>query len=150
VVMALLVHENFPTEEANGVALTANPYDASGLQPGFYINVQAGGDAEVVHPPAGVTSDEFIYQFDQPGQPISYISHSNIVESGATVLTRAQTYELGKALSLIHQRFSSAYGPAAGNNGWYAMDVEFKFDGDSADTAKLYIKQARSNPGRGN
>lgn len=150
VVMALLVHQNFPTEEANGVALTANPYDPSGLQPGFYINVQVGGDAEVVHPPAGVTSDEFIYQFDQPGQPISYISHSNIVLPGTTVLNRMQTYELGKALSLIHQRFSPAYGPAAGNNGWYAMDCEFKFDGDTADTAKLYIKQARSNPGRGN
>lgn len=150
VVMALLVHRNFPTEEANGVALTANPYDPSGLQPGFYINVQAGGDAEVVHPPAGVTSDQFIYQFAEPGQPISYIAHSNVVLEGTTVLTRAQTYQLGQALDLIHQRFSSAYGPAAGVNGWYAMDVEFKFDGDTAETATLYVKQARSNPGRGN
>ncbi|HND13311.1 MAG TPA: hypothetical protein PLY80_22875, partial [Pseudomonadota bacterium] len=131
-------------------ALTANPYDPSGLQPGFYINVQAGGDAEVVHPPAGVTSDQFIYQFAEPGQPISYIAHSNVVLEGTTVLTRAQTYQLGQALDLIHQRFSSAYGPAAGVNGWYAMDVEFKFDGDTAETATLYVKQARSNPGRGN
>jgi hypothetical protein len=150
VVMALLVAQNFPTESANGVALTSNPYDPSGLQPGLYVNVQAGGDAEVVHPPPGVTSDEFIYQFDQPGQPITYISHSNVVLPGTTVLTRAQVYELGKALSTIHQRFSPAYGPAAGNNGWYAMDVEFKFDGPTPETAKLYIKQARSNPGRGN
>lgn len=149
VVMGLLVHQNFVTEEANGVALSANPFDPSGLQPGFYINVQAGGSAEVVHPPPGVTSDEFIYQFDQPGQPISYIGHSNLVLPGTTVLSRMQVYELGKALSLIHQRFSPAYGPAAGNQGWYAMDIEFKFDGDSASTASLYIKQARSNPGRG-
>jgi len=153
VVMALLVHANFPDESANGVALTANPYDSAGLQPGFYVNVQAGGDAEVVHPPPGVSSDQFIYQFSQPGQPIIYISRSNIVEAGQTVLTRAQVYSLGSALDLIHQRFSSAYGTAAGNNGWYAMDVEFKFEaasGASRDTAKLYIKQARSNPGRGN
>lgn len=149
VVMALLVHQNFPAETANGVALTANPYDSEGLQPGFYVNVQAGGDAEVVHPPPGVSSDQFIYQFSQPGQPIIYISHSNIIQSGATVLTRAQVYSLGSALDLIHQRFSPAYGPAAGNTGWYAMDVEFKFEGDTAETAKLYIKQARSNPGRG-
>ena len=57
--MALLVHHNFPDEAANGVAVTANPFDPSGLEPGFYVNVQQGGDAEVVAPPPGVTSDEF-------------------------------------------------------------------------------------------
>lgn len=149
VVMALLVHPNFPNESANGVALTANPFDPSGLLPGLYVNVQAGGDAEVVHPPAGVTSDEFIYQYSQPGQPITYLSRSNLVEAGQTVLTRAQVNELGRALDAIHQRFSPAYGPAAGNSGWYAMDVEFKFEGDTAQTAHLFIKQARPNPGRG-
>jgi pyruvate,water dikinase len=149
VVMALLVTENFPSEEANGVALTNNPYDSSGLQPGFYINVQAGGDAEVVHPPPGVTSDQYVYQFNQPSQPIIWVSHNNLLEEGQSVLSRAQNYELGSALQKIHDRFAPAYGPAAGNTGWYAMDVEFKFDGDSAETAKLYVKQARSNPGRG-
>ena len=149
VVMALLVHQNFPSEAANGVALTANPFDPSGLQPGLYVNVQAGGDAEVVHPPAGITSDQFIYQFSQPGQPLTYLSRSNLVEAGQTVLTRAQVYELGSALDRIHQRFSPAYGPAGGNNGWYAMDVEFKFDRDAAGVVKLQIKQARPNPGRG-
>lgn len=150
VVMALLVTENFPSEEANGVALTNNPYDTSGLQPGFYVNVQAGGDAEVVHPPPGVTSDQYVYQFHQPGQPITWVSHNNLLEPGQNVLSRAQNYELGTALDRIHQRFNSAYGPAAGNQGWYAMDVEFKYDGDSAASAKLFIKQARPNPGRGN
>jgi pyruvate,water dikinase len=149
VVMALLVHHNFPDEEANGVALTANPYDSSGLQPGFYVNVQTGGDAEVVHPPAGVTSDQFIYQFGQPGQPISYLSHSSLTDPGATVLTPAQVHELGQALDAIHRRFSLAYGPAAGNTGWYAMDVEFKFDGDPGQTPRAVIKQARPHPGRG-
>lgn len=149
VVMALLVHHNFPAEEANGVALTANPYDPSGLQPGFYVNVQAGGDAEVVHPPPGITSDQLIYEFHQPGLPITYLSHSNLVRDGETVLTPAQVYELGKALDAIHNRFSPAYGPQAGNTGWYAMDVEFKFDGEPGETPKLVIKQARPHPGRG-
>lgn len=150
VVMPLLVHPNFPEEEANGVALTANPYDPTGLQPGLYVNVQAGGDAEVVHPPPGVTSDEFIYQFDQPGQPIIYLSRSNLVEPGKTVLTTAQIFSLGTALSAIHERFSPAYGPKAGNKGWYAMDVEFKFDDEGAgQVPKLYVKQARPSPGRG-
>ncbi|SEN15909.1 Pyruvate phosphate dikinase, PEP/pyruvate binding domain [Stigmatella aurantiaca] len=149
VVMALLVHHNFPDEEANGVALTANPFDPSGLQPGLYVNVQAGGDAEVVHPPPGITSDQFIYAFHQPGLPLTYLSHSNLVKEGETVLTPAQVFELGKALDAIHERFSPAYGPRAGNTGWYAMDVEFKFDAEPGQVPTLTVKQARPHPGRG-
>lgn len=150
--MALLVHWNFPDEEANGVAVTSNPFDEAGVDPAFYVNVQFGGDVEVVAPPPGVTSDQFLYFFHEPNQPITYIAHSNLIAPGATVLSTAQVYSLGKALDAIHERFSPAYGPAAGNNGWYAMDIEFKFD-DDADTTKpptLYIKQARPYPGRGN
>lgn len=149
--MALLVHTNYPDEEANGVAVTANPFDANGLDPAFYVNVQAGGDAEVVAPPPGVTSDAFLYYFSQPNQPTVYLTHSNLVAPNTTVLSTTQTYALGKALAAIHDRFSAAYGPAAGNLGWYAMDVEFKFD-DDEDPSKpptLYIKQARPYPGRG-
>jgi hypothetical protein len=147
--MALLVHPNFPDEEANGVALTANPFDPTGLEPGFYVNVQLGGDAEVVAPPPGVTSDEFLYFYSAPNRPISFLTHSNLVPAGATVLSTAQTYELGQALARIHARFSEAYGPAAGNQGWYAMDVEFKFDEEAGEAPHLYIKQARPHPGRG-
>ncbi len=150
VVMPLLVHRNFPDEEANGVALTANPFDSTGLQPGFYINVQRDGDNEVVHPEAGTTSDELVYQYDQPGQPASYLTHSSLVPDGTTVLSTSQLYELGTALSLIHSRFSPAYGPANGNEGWYAMDVEFKFDDDgTGGVPTLWVKQARPHPGRG-
>jgi pyruvate, water dikinase len=149
--MALLVHQNFPDEEANGVAVTNNIYAPSGLEPAFYINVQWGGDAEVVHPPKGVTSDQILYFFDNPNQPITYLSHSNLVPSGQTVLSNRQIHELGVALSAIHKRFSPAYGPASGNNAWYAMDVEFKFDdvADGAAPPALYVKQARPYPGRG-
>ncbi|HET6337211.1 MAG TPA: PEP/pyruvate-binding domain-containing protein, partial [Polyangiales bacterium] len=150
VTMALLVHHSFPDEEANGVALTANPYDPSGLEPGFYVNVQFGGDYEVVHPPPGVTSDELVYGYSMAGQPITYLSHSNVLPPGQeTVLTTSQLYELSEALKKIHVLFSEAYGPAAGHMGWYAMDVEFKFDGTSPEDAVLQIKQARPHPGRG-
>lgn len=148
VVMALLVHEYYADEEANGVAITANIYDKSGVNPAYYINVQHGGDAEVVHPPKGVSTDQILYFFDTPNQPANYLAHSNLIPVGTTVLTKYQLYTLGRALKSIHNRFSDAYGPAAGNNGWYAMDVEFKFDNDEspAELAKLYIKQARPYP----
>ncbi|WP_437290156.1 PEP/pyruvate-binding domain-containing protein [Sorangium sp. So ce406] len=149
--MALLVHHNFPDEEANGVALTNNPFDPTGIQPAFYVNVQTGGDVEVVAPPAGVTNDEFLYFFNQPNQPVTYLTHSTLMPEGQTVLSAAQIHQLGVALDAIHERFSPAYGAAAGNSGWYAMDVEFKFDDDASpnEPATLYIKQARPYPGRG-
>jgi hypothetical protein len=148
--MALLVHHNFPAEEANGVAVTNNPFDVAGIEPAFYVNVQWGGDAEVVHPPPGVTSDSFLYFFDNPNQPITYLAHSNLIDEGQTVLTSKQAYELGQALKAIHERFSAAYGPRSGNQGWYGMDVEFKFDDmDQADgLPHLFIKQARPYPAR--
>lgn len=151
VAMALLVHHNFAAEEANGVAVTSNPFDASGLDPAFYVNVQFGGDVEVVAPPPGVSGDEFLLFFSQPGQPTSYLAHSSLIPAGETVLSNLQIHDLGVALDAIHRRFSPAYGPAAGNAGWYAMDIEFKFDDEADPTqpATLYIKQARPYPGRG-
>ncbi len=153
--MALLVHHNYPMEEANGVALTANPFDASGAdQPAFYVNVQYGGAAEVVHPPPDVTSDAFLFFFyTTPNRPITYLGHSSIILTGETVLTPDQILELGTALNAIHERFSWAYGPKAAvpNNGYYAMDCEFKFDDDDdkSKPPRLYIKQARPYHGRG-
>jgi hypothetical protein len=154
VAMALLVHNNFPDdyEKANGVAITANPFDESGLEPAFYINVQFGGKVEVVAPAAGTTSDQILYFFDNPNQPITYLAHSNLITVGSSVLSREQVHSLGVALDAIHTRFSPAYGPAAGNNGFYAMDIEFKFsnEADPSKPAALYVKQARPYPGRGN
>lgn len=149
--MALLVHWNFPNEEANGVAITANPFDDTGVDPAFYVNVQDGGDIEVVAPPPGVTSDQFLYYFSQPNQPTTYLTHSSIIPTGKAVLSNVQIHSLGVALDAIHKRFSPAYGPAAGNTGWYAMDVEFKFDDEAAPGKEptLYVKQARPYPGRG-
>lgn len=150
--MALLVHWNFPNEEANGVAVTSNPFDEAGVDPAFYVNVQYGGDVEVVAPPPGVTSDQFLYFFSEPNQPITYLEHSSLIPAGTTVLNTSQVHDLGVAMDAIHKRFSPAYGPAAGNAGWYAMDIEFKFDNDADPTKPptLYIKQARPYPGRGN
>ena len=86
--------------------------------------------------------------FSAPNQPVTYLTHSSLVPEGTTVLTPRQIYDLGTAMAAIHSRFSAAYGPAAGNDGWYAMDIEFKFDDDDApdQAPTLFIKQARPYP----
>jgi len=67
--MALLVHRSFPDEDANGVAVTGNIFDASGLEPAFYVNVQLGEES-VVLPDPGVTTDQYLHYYSQPGQPV--------------------------------------------------------------------------------
>lgn len=148
--MALLCHRSFPDEEANGVALTANIFDTTGLEPGFYINVQYGG-ASVVLPEAGTTTDQIVYYYYQPGQPQIFLSHSNLIPEGGgdTVLTNSQLYELGTGLDALHQFWKPLYGPPPGELSYYAMDVEFKFEGLPGEEPELFIKQARPHPGWG-
>jgi hypothetical protein len=145
--MALLVHRSFPDEEANGVAITGNIYDPLGVEPGFYVNVQKG-DLSVVLPDSGVTTDQFLYHYDMPGQPVVYMGHSNQVPDSTTVLTTTQIHDLGTALKEIHEFFMPRYGSEPGV--WYAMDTEFKFDqtlDDPDGDPVLFMKQARPYPG---
>ena len=114
---------------------------------GFYVNVQKGGEFEVVHPPPGVTSDSFLYQFSFPGQPIIYYTHSNVVGPGRDRSDRAADLRSRVA------RSTSSTGafptptrrrPPPGTG----MEVEFKFDDEATPgtTPTLYIKQARPYP----
>jgi hypothetical protein len=144
--MALLVHNSFPDEDANGVASTANPFDSTGVEPGFYINVQEG-EASVVQPDRGITTDQFIYYYSLQGQTTVFLEHSNLVPEGETVLTPGETHQLGMALEAIHQFFYPAYG-SSNESGWYAMDTEFKFDAGEDGESVLFVKQARPYPGR--
>ncbi len=140
--MALLCHRSFPVEDANGVAITGNIFDTLGAEPAFYINVQVG-DNPVVRPEPGDTTDQILYYYTQPGQPIVYLGSSNLIPDGESVLSNPQINELGSALSALHQFFAPAYG---NQGGLYGMDVEFKFDQQYDAEPTLYIKQARPYP----
>ncbi len=148
--MALLVHRSFPDEEINGVALTANIFDRRCAEPGFYINAQAG-EASVVKPEPGVTTDQLVYHYAFPGHVVVWLSHSNLIPQGqSSVMTRAQTRKLGDALAAIHAYYFDTYG--AGSQAcerFYGMDVEFKFDGEPGEEPVLFVKQARPHPGWG-
>lgn len=144
--MSVLCNPSFTDEEANGVALTANPFDVSGAEPAFYVNAQKG-ETSVVLPDGSVKSDELIYHYYAPGQPAVYLGHSSLVKRGQAVLSRAQLFELGTALDSIHQYYRSAYGT---QGGFYAMDVEFKLDDlGTGKPPSIWVKQARPHPGRG-
>ena len=136
--MALLVHRSFPEEEANGVALTNNPFDKTGIDPAFYVNVQLG-ELSVVQPEPGTSTEEFLHYFDLQNQPVSYLSNSNLVPAGDRVLSASQVQELGVALDRIRSHFAPAYAVSP----WWAMDVEFKFDADGDEVPPLFVKQAR-------
>ena len=117
---------------------------STGMDPGYYVNVQYG-DASVVLPDSNVTTDEFIYKFGLEGQPIIFMGHSNLLPKGqATVLTTAQVYTLGIALEEIHEFFQPVYGKDRTKP--YAMDTEFKFDqppDDPEGELVLFMKQCR-------
>jgi hypothetical protein len=129
------------------VALTNNPFDPKGLDPAFYVNVQVKG-VSVVQPAPGITTEEFLYYYDLENQPVSYLTQSSLVGQGEHVLELGQVQELGRALAAIQTFFAPAYatrsgaaGPAAA--GWWAMDVEFKFDAEANEVPTLFVKQAR-------
>ncbi|HEY5960963.1 MAG TPA: PEP/pyruvate-binding domain-containing protein, partial [Polyangiaceae bacterium] len=149
--MSLLVHPYFPNETANGVAVTANLKDASQTSvDGYTINVAYGGDAEVVHLPDGVTTDQFIFYVNASGNSTRYYQHWNqpLPAGRSNVLTEVEIGELATALTKIRDLFRIAY---TLDSGWYAMDVEFKFApqtdlGWPVSAPALWIKQARPYP----
>ena len=78
--MALLVHHNFPDEEANGVAVTANPFDPAGLQPGV-LRQRAGRrrrrGRRTRRRASPATSSSTYYT--SPNQPVTYLTHSSLI-----------------------------------------------------------------------
>ena len=147
VAMAVLINPAYIDEIANGVAITANIFDPRpGAEDGFYINAQLG-DASVVQPSPGVTADQLMLFFFHNGQPATYYVRSNLIAPGQTVLTRAEVFALGQALTGIRERFRRSYQPPPGY-GFLPVDVEWKLI-DTPQGRQIWIKQARPYPGRG-
>ncbi|NMC69454.1 MAG: hypothetical protein GYA57_05210 [Myxococcales bacterium] len=148
VAMALLVCAAYTDEAANGVAISANPFDPGPTgEDGFYVNAQVG-EASVVSPEPGVTADQLIYFFYHPGQPATYLVHSSLVPAGSTVLSAAELSQLGTALDAIRRHFDAFYGPPAGFAA-LPMDVEWKLTTGAGGARRIEVKQARPWPGRG-
>jgi pyruvate, water dikinase len=143
VLMGILVHQGFPAEEANGVAITKNMYRQD--FPGFTINVQKG-EVSVVAPDDSITCDQFIcfssqsFYAEQGEIYEQYITRSNI-NNGVNVLNHAEVAKLFYALDKIknYLYYRNANNFTKYNYDDFALDLEFKFD-----DGKLFIKQVRS------
>lgn len=135
--MGVLVHPNYENEQANGVGVTRNIYDANWR--GYYVNVQVGEDL-VTNPPAYSIPDEFLVADLAGAEPyeIQYIRHSNLLPTGGHVLTKEQIYQLADLMQLIHEHFRRLYGVHP-NDRDFAMEIEFKVTA----AGRLSIKQAR-------
>lgn len=144
VAMGLLVHRSFPTESANGVAITKNLYRKGYF--GFVINAQVG-ETSVVDPPDSVTCDQLIcysdteIEFFRTKRIVEFISRSSLTD-GAPVLSEEQVERLTFALAELkrHYYYNVVSGKKPSSYYDYGLDVEFKFDGEDG---QLYIKQVR-------
>jgi hypothetical protein len=134
--MAVLVHRSFPAEEANGVVITENLFNA--FNPGITINVQFG-EMSIVIPEDNYLPDQIIYYSyeDQFPNSYNYIAHSTVPGmEGKTVLTPQELKTLNNYCTAIHNHYCQL------NNECKTMDIEFKVDRINGER-KIYIKQAR-------
>jgi phosphoenolpyruvate synthase/pyruvate phosphate dikinase len=135
VAMAVLVHEAFPAEKANGVAISRDVLEPSRGDK-YYINAQVG-EALVTNPAPGVGSDELIYSLSRTPH-IERRSLSSL-NQGKPVLTDEETYRVACSLARIHDHFRPLLDPDQ-QSSWFAMDIEWKLIGPAR---QLVIKQAR-------
>ncbi len=133
--MAVLIHEAFPGEKANGVALTI-PTN-SGI-PEILINVQAD-NISVANPTEGYIAESFYLQKDK-----SFVGKINTRSNVRNIFIENPNYdeilsELRESILLIHSEFTKSMDTPKEK---FGIDIEFKIM-DEKGVPKLYIKQAR-------
>jgi pyruvate, water dikinase len=139
--MAILVHRSFPSETANGVAVSKIIYTRPVMPyPGITINAQFG-ETSVTNPDGLYSPEELLcytFSIDPTSEYIiEYLSKSDVPNmQGANVLTRDEIVLIAKITQDIQHHFSVAL------RHYVHVDVEFKID--MIDGKRLlYIKQAR-------
>jgi hypothetical protein len=134
--MAVLVHQAWQSEAAQGVAISRNVLHAT-RDSQYYINAQVG-EASVTNPAPGVTSDEMVYTPPPRRPKVDFQSRSSL-SRGSDVLSFAEIQLLGCALDSIHTHFQPLVDPDSQNR-LYAMQIEWKLIGPMR---RLLVKQAR-------
>ena len=131
--MGVLLHPNYSGEQANGVAVTDDPF--YGTEDRFYVNAQVGEEL-VTNPSGAVVPEELLLGTGEPFAT-ALVQRSNLVADDARVLSEAHIATLQAALRTIHSRFRTLYDIAEDEE--FAMEIEFKIT--AAGT--FAVKQAR-------
>ena len=132
--MGVLVHPNTDGELANGVGVTKNLIDPSWT--GYYVNAQAGENLVTNPLPNSIPEEFLIAQLAGATRyEIQYVTFSNQIPEGQTVLTRPQAELLADKMATIRSQFRALYG----GNSDFAMEIEWKIEANG----NLLIKQAR-------
>ena len=131
--MGVLLHPNFKSERANGVAVTDDVlYESQG---NYYINTQVGEDL-VTNPDADSSPEEILLGWwKEDGHQV--VRRSTDAAENETLLDDEHLADLRDRLAKIHGKFRKLYGH--GEDDQFAMEVEFKITKDG----KLVVKQAR-------
>lgn len=139
VAMAILVHEAFVSERANGVGISRNISDPLRSDE-RYFNFQIG-EAAVTNPAPGVTTEQVIHTPWAPAREgvaeLSYQGHSSL--TAEPVMSLNEIRQASCVLRAIHDHFRAILDPT-GQDQWFAMDIELKLLGDQRE---LMVKQAR-------
>jgi len=142
--MGVLCHRSFPNEDANGVAITTNPYNEN---PAYVINVQVG-DVSIVAPPKGTIHDQIVvYNYsmsDDEKYTIEYNSYSNLLKNSTEhVLSKEELNTLAGYIDIIKAYFYyNVYIDSSIPYKEFSLDIEFKVYSNS-ENKKIYIKQVR-------
>jgi hypothetical protein len=134
--MGILIHQSWPSERAQGVAISRNALHAT-RDSQYYINAQIG-EASVTNPSPGVTSDEIVYTRPPWRPKAEYQRHSSL-SRGQDVLSFAEIQDLGCALESIHLHFQPLIDPDFEDR-LFSMQIEWKLIGPER---RLLVKQAR-------
>lgn len=136
--MAILVHQAFSDEGANGVVLT-NPLPSKEVE--ILVNAQFG-DKPIVSPETGDVPESFRL-LSNANKITEILTRSNLGNvfldntNNAAALT-----DLKKQVLLVHQRFTERQ-KALGDQQKYGVDIEFKLMKSPDGKPLVFIKQAR-------
>lgn len=139
VAIAILVHEAFVSERANGVGISRNILDPLRSDQ-LYFNFQIG-EAAVTNPAPGVTTEQVVHTpwaFGRTDVPeLAYQGHSSLTDG--PVMSPKEIRKVSCVLESIHDHFRALLDPQQQDR-WFAMDIELKLLGDER---ALMVKQAR-------
>jgi hypothetical protein len=126
--MAALVHPSFADDSANGVVVVERA--ASGIRSDIVVQVD---DISITNPEIpGAVPEEVVVT---TGAAPQYLTRSNQVPAGSTVLSQAQLDDLQRQLKIVFDAFT-----ALGLNTTEKLDIEIKRN----QQGQMQIKQTRS------